>query len=61
MRVKNNSIEKIKIKEANEAESILASKNVKVFMKLDNPQETYDLFLSITKYCQKTIFLKRNN
>jgi hypothetical protein len=38
MRVKNNKA-KPQIKE-----SIVASKNVKVFMKLDDPDATFDLF-----------------
>lgn len=43
MRVKNNQA-KPKIKE-----SIVASKNVKVFMKLEDPEGTFNLFEEWTK------------
>lgn len=40
MRVKNNKVRPIQ----SEAESIVASKNVKIFMKLDDPEGAFNLF-----------------
>ena len=53
MRVKNNKVKPI-VK--SEAESIVASSNIKIFMKLDDPNDTFDLF----KKSQKEQFISPN-